>query len=95
MRDRPAFRGLPARRNIVTREVVSTAPADNSCWILLRNNGVLLYRFPDRPPGTPGDDQDLVDRAVLWTREHGDGTLDQVRKYHPGLLDRVLEQLGQ
>lgn len=51
---------------------------------------ILLKRYPERIDHIPEDDEDLVLRAILWTRKFGDKILDQVQRYHPYLLDRVL-----
>jgi len=56
-------------------------------------NQILLVRYPDRVAGIPQDDQDLVEKAALWIRQYGDRFQDQVKRYHPSLVSRVLEKL--
>lgn len=60
---------------------------------LEKEERIIIYKYPNRPQRIPIDDQDLVDRGILWTRKHGDVILDQIKLYHPKLLDRVLKGL--
>lgn len=44
--------------------------------------------WPDRFAGVPDDDEDLVERAVVWNG------LDRLREYHPSLVGRALEAIA-
>ncbi len=37
----------------------------------------------------PDNDEDLVERGIVWTRQFGDRILEDIRKFHPNLLERV------
>lgn len=78
---------------IVKKEIV----VDNALSFLynLEKEGKInIYKYPNRPNRLPGDDSDLVKRAVIWSKTlDKNKTLDMVKKYHPNLLDRVLEEL--
>jgi len=51
--------------------------------------GQLTVKFyPDRSAGMPDDDEDLVERATV------SNSMDRLRKYHPGLVDRALEAIA-
>jgi len=56
---------------------------------LYRNNKLIIKYFPEKINGIPPNNEDLVKKAVIWTRIHGDRVLKKVDRYHPGLLDRV------
>ena len=49
----------------------------------------ILY-YPERFPGIPEDDQDLVDRAVMGAQQPGNRVLEFVREYHSHLVERIL-----
>lgn len=50
-----------------------------------------IYMFPTRP----ADNSDLIEKAVRWTMDFGEGTLEQLQRYHPNLLHTVLLQLRE
>ena len=55
----------------------------------LAAEGRLIVKFyPERFEGMPDDDEDLVERAAAWNSVEG------LRKYHPGLVDRALEAIA-
>ena len=60
---------------------------------LERLEEVLLIRYPQKIAGIPEDDEDLVWRACRWLRQHGDGVLKAVERFHPHLRDRVFKAL--
>jgi len=41
-----------------------------------------IYRYPSRPPDIPTDDEDLVPRGIVWTREKGDITRQATAVYY-------------
>ncbi len=52
-----------------------------------------IYRYPEIPEGFPKDKSDIVEKAVQWTIDFGEHILDEVEKYHPDVLERVLNDL--
>jgi hypothetical protein len=63
---------------------------------LARENKLIIKYYPEKIAGIPEDDEDLVYRAVIWIREFGEKrVLEQVRRYHPNLIDRVLQAVRE
>ena len=58
---------------------------------LSKENKLTIKYYPDRFSWVPEDDEDLVQKAISWTKQFGNEVLEDVKKYHPDLLDRVLE----
>ena len=56
---------------------------------------LLIVRYPRRIAGIPEDDEDLVYRAVIWTKRFGRGVLEELAKYHPHLLPQVRRALAE
>ena len=56
---------------------------------LIKNDRILLVKFPNKTANIPSDDEDLVYRGITWTRQFGDDVLDDFKKLHPNLLDRI------
>jgi hypothetical protein len=61
--------------------------------VLLDEGKLDIKYYPYKHPWFPQDDEDLVEKGIRWTRQFGDQTLDQIKKFHPNLLDRVNEGL--
>ncbi len=60
------------------------------------NEGKLrLYRFPNTPASAPKDKSDLVQKSVMWFKDYGDEVLDRLKKFHPDILQRVLNELKE
>jgi len=59
---------------------------------LAREHKLRIIRYSER---NVGDDEDLVYRAVIWTRQFGDSILDQIKRYHPHLYERVLQAMKE
>lgn len=63
-------------------------------WHALRSAAeggeVLLYPYPERPSAIPNDDQDLVEKAVIFARWEGNESSVRLRMraQHPSLVDR-------
>jgi len=57
---------------------------------------LVLYRYPERPAQIPGDDGDLVEKAVIFA--HWEGNESSIRQrmhaLHPKLADRFERLLG-
>ncbi len=60
---------------------------------LAKEKKLNIYFYPDQPEDTPTDKSDIIERAVDWTINLGEETLDEVKKYHPDVLEKVLKQL--
>jgi len=60
---------------------------------LEKSGKLILKYYPEKIAGIPQDDSDLVKSAVIWTKEFGDEILERVKKYHPHLLERVINNL--
>jgi hypothetical protein len=54
-----------------------------------------IYRYPSRPAGIPADDEDLVMRGIVWTREKGERFLQEFGRYHPHLVGRIQQGLAE
>ena len=52
-----------------------------------------IYKFDNLPSWIPADKSDLVEKSVLWTLEFGDDTLKALEKFHPELVDIVIEKV--
>ncbi len=62
----------------------------------LAEQGLLrIYRYPSRPLDVPTDDEDLVMRGIIWTREKGEPFLDSFQRYHPHLVRRIQQGLAE
>ena len=55
---------------------------------------IVLKFYPERYC-IPDDDSDLVTNAVRMYAQFGQKVLDQVQEFHPGLLDRVKEEVAK
>jgi len=87
-------------------EVVSPVPvvpiaeekiADVQSYLLrLEQEGMLIIKyFPEKIDGIPEDDEDLMERGIIWTRQFGERILAELAKYHPHLLERVQQGLRE
>ncbi|WP_350343141.1 hypothetical protein PRVXT_002422 [Proteinivorax tanatarense] len=54
---------------------------------------IKIVGYPEKIDGIPEDDSDLVESVIYWTKKFGKEQLDNVRKYHPHLLTRVLKEV--
>ena len=62
----------------------------------LEKQGKLIIKyFPEKINEIPEDDEDLIERAVIWTNQFGDRILEQVKLYHPDLLCKIIEKLDK
>ncbi len=62
---------------------------------LEREGKLLIVRYPRKIAGIPEDDEDLVYRAVVWTRKFGEGVLEAFGRFHPHLLERAKSALAE
>jgi hypothetical protein len=76
---------------VSVRPVSETRVEDVLKYLLgLHEQGLLTtVRYPGRIGGIPEDDEDLVMRGIVWTRDRGDGVLEGFRRYHPQLVARI------
>ena len=54
---------------------------------------IKIYKFPHKPKGAPHDKSDIIEKAVVWTKDFGEDILEQVKKYHPDVLSDVKKRL--
>jgi hypothetical protein len=62
---------------------------------LANENKLIIKHYPEKIAGIPEDDEDLVYLAVIWTKQSGERVLEQVKMFHPNLLDRVLHAIKE
>ncbi|MCP4354219.1 MAG: hypothetical protein GY793_01055 [Proteobacteria bacterium] len=48
-----------------------------------------IYIYPDRPSWVPKDDQDLIDKAYLFSKTHGKSVWIQFERLHPHLMKKI------
>lgn len=60
---------------------------------LIQQERILLLRFPQKIANIPIDDEDLVYRGIIWTRQFGEKILKDFKKFHPNLLPRIEQGL--
>ncbi|MBM3232772.1 hypothetical protein FJZ18_01235 [Candidatus Pacearchaeota archaeon] len=52
-----------------------------------------IYLYLHRIAAIPDDDSDLVEKSLMWAKSKGlDEVLKQVRRFHPGLVDRIKQE---
>jgi len=61
---------------------------------LAEQNNLVMKYYPERIDDIPSDDEDLVYRAVIWTKQFGDYILERIKEYHPALYPIVMKILG-
>jgi len=71
-----------------------TAIKDMRGYLLgLAESGELKISIYPEKYMCPPDDADIVEKAVLWTQQFGPSTLENLNKYHPGLVAKVKSKL--
>ncbi len=60
---------------------------------LIKQGKVLLIKYPQKIGNIPNDDEDLVYRGIIWTRQFGEEVLNDFKKLHPVLMIRIEEGL--
>ncbi len=60
---------------------------------LEKEDKLKIFRFPDTPDGKLDHKEDIVEKGINWTIELGEDTLNQVKRYHPDVLNRVIKGL--
>ena len=84
-----------------SREIVSTIPVkvekeliieDAKEYLLdLEKQGkLLIFMFPNTPDGESPNKDDIVEKGINWTIDFGEDTLEQIKKYHPDILEKVI-----
>jgi len=61
---------------------------------LEKEGKVKIYRYPELPDFIPGDKSDLVDKVVSWIPVHGQRVLEDVKKFHPDILDKIIKKIN-
>jgi len=59
----------------------------------LASEGKITIKFYPERFCLTADDEDLVEKAARMYQRFGAGALEQVRDFHPGLLDRVMKRV--
>ncbi len=62
---------------------------------LAEEDRLIIKRYPEKIADISVDDSDLVERAVQWTRQFGPMVLEEFKKYHPHLVEAVLQRLKE
>lgn len=63
--------------------------------LTLADEGKITLKFyPDRLPGMPEDDEDLVARAAKWSRRGSNSAINGIKEFHPHLLARVMQAIA-
>jgi hypothetical protein len=56
---------------------------------------ITIYRYPNAPEGFPKDKSDLIERAVMWSKQFPVADiLRDVEKYHPDILEEVKRRIS-
>lgn len=76
-------------------EEISVEDSLKFLFDLEKEGRLKIYRYPDRPKNRPKDKSDIINKAAQWTIELGESTLEQVKKYHPDVLPKVLEKIEE
>ena len=66
----------------------------NYIHTIARKGQIIMVRYPKKICGIPEDDRDLVMKASRWIQEGRIGIRDDIKRYHPNLLDRVLKEVN-
>jgi len=82
----------PKEQNVLEEIIISDAKV--YLQELERNKMLRILLYPARPYFIPEDDQDLVEKCVRFTTHFGLSFLDEVRRFHPRLLERVQHKLN-
>ena len=76
-------------------EEIKIADAKDYLLELARTGKLIIKFYPEKIAGIPEDDEDLVYRAVIWSRRFGESVIEELRKYHPHLVPRVEQALKE
>lgn len=79
-------------------KVIKEVVIENALEYILnleRKGKIKIYRFPNLPKHLPDDKSDIIDRGVRWTLDFGDHVLDQIKQYHPDVLEKVINILKE
>lgn len=81
---------------VSTQKVLDEIVIEN-VEVYLQNLGkrgeLKIFYYPNTPEGSPNDKSDIIKKAVNWTIQFGEKTLTQLEKYHPDILEKVIEEL--
>ena len=80
-------KAVPVKEEIIVNDALSFLEK------LEDDGSLIVYKYPNLPPNAPKDKEDIVERGINWTIDFGENTLDQIQKYHPDVLDRVITGL--
>lgn len=52
-----------------------------------------IYYYPNKAPGIPEDDEDLIIDATVWHQTYGDAAIEKLGQYHPHLKQRAIQAI--
>lgn len=62
--------------------------------MILKKRLITIYRYPNAPEGFSKDKSDLMDRAVMWSKQFpAVDILRDIEKYHPDTLEEVKKRI--
>ena len=82
-------------KEVVPVEEIVVEDAEGFLLGLAGEGRLKVFYYPDRPAEIPEDDEDLVYRGIVWTRQWGEAVLEEFRRYHPQLVGRIEEGLRE
>ena len=83
---------VSSKEVFVKREIIIPNALD-LLYELEKKGDLSIYKFDNLPSWIPADKSDLVEKSVQWTLEFGEDTLKVLRKYHPDLVDKVIDKV--
>lgn len=75
-------------------EEISVLDAKALLLDLEQQGEIEIVYYPNKIDGIPEDDSDLVERAILWSEKHPEKVLEQLKLYHPHLVEAVCKAMG-
>lgn len=62
---------------------------------LIHKGDILFIEYPNKIANIPDDNEDLVERGIVWTRQFGKSELKNFRTLHPNLVARIEKGLSE
>ena len=82
-------------KNVPVKNEITIPDVLNLLYEFERKGLLSIYKFDNLPSWIPTDKSDLVEKSVQWTLEFGDDTLKSLKKFHPELVDIVIERVQE
>lgn len=80
---------LASGRAVVPLDGHRIADAWSFLQSLAEQRLLLIACYPEKIAGIPEDDEDIVQKAAVWSRTSGEQIMAALRRDHPGLVARV------